>query len=66
MRSYDRSDLNHQPMAPTRQITAKETINGVEHTVVLEQDRSGRYREVILSRDLRPNCGWVDPVVFLG
>ncbi len=50
----------------TNRITAKETINGVEHLLVLEEVPTGQYEEVSLDRVQSPDLGCVDPVIFLG
>ena len=66
MVAYEAGGLSVRPMSSTDRITAKETINGVDHLVVLELDGTGRYQEVSLAQIHRPNRGWVDPSVFLG
>ncbi len=66
MGTYEAGGLSVGHMSRTNRITAKETINGVDHLVVLESDATGRYQEVSLAQIQRPNRGWVDPSVFLG
>lgn len=47
-------------------VTATESINGIEHLVVLERVDTGRYREVSVT-PLRPRCiRWSDSSMFLG
>lgn len=42
------SDVNPLNAAPADRVTAIEIIDGVRHLLVLEQDDSGCYREVVL------------------
>jgi len=50
----------------TSRITARGTINGVEHIVVLEPDATGRYQKVTLAPIGRPARRTLEPAAFLG
>ena len=47
-------------------ITATETINGVQHIVVLERVGSDRFRQVCVMPENAGDLAPVDPSVFLG
>ncbi len=59
-------DLNGISGTREDRITATETINGVQHIVVLERIGSDRYRQVCIMPENAGELAPVDPCVFLG
>ncbi len=60
------ADYSRDATVRSDRVTATESINGIEHLVVLERLHTGRYREVSVT-PLRPRCiRWSDPSMFLG